>query len=145
MFTCPPSQGLLLPVISPLRRRSGRSPSYWPAGRQTRLQKPMSARKELHLQTFAGLRFEICSYVGSSTWDASAVKILHHVARGNATRTGEESAASTSLLFQQLGVTIRSYQARAALRRRVLRFKQPGSTAEGANRIKAMSARVNVI
>jgi hypothetical protein len=50
-----------------------------------------------------------------------------------------------SLLLQQLGVTIRLYQARAALRRRVLRFKQPGSTAEGANRIKAMSARVNVI
>ena len=73
------------------------------------------------------------------------MKILHHVARGVATHTGEKSAASTSLLFQQLGVTIRSYQARAAFRRRVLRFQQPDGTAEGANRIKAMSARVSVI
>ena len=81
----------------------------------------------------------------SGAWDAGAVKILHHVARAVAARTGEDSASCTSLLLQQLGVTIRSYQARAALRRPVLRFKQPGSIAEGANRIKAISARVNVI
>ena len=54
----------------------------------------------------------------SGTWDARAVKILHHVARAVATRTGEDSASCTSLLLQQLGVTIRSYRARAALRRR---------------------------
>ena len=36
----------------------------------------------------------------SGTWDAGAVKILHHVERAVATRTGEDSALCTSLLLQ---------------------------------------------
>ena len=79
--------------------------------------------KELHLQTSAaceaqGVKFVPMVAECSGAWDAGAVKILHHVARAVATRTGEDSASCTSLLLQQLGVTIRSYRARAALRRR---------------------------
>ena len=79
--------------------------------------------KELHLQMSAACEAQGVKLVPmvaecSGAWDAGAVKILHHVARAVATRTGEDSASCTSLLLQQLDVTIRSYRARAALRRR---------------------------
>ena len=126
MFTFPPSQELLLPVISPLRRCSGRSPSYWPAGRQTRLQKPMPIFRRLQFARLKNWNLFLCS----GTWDAAAVKFLHHVARGVATRTGKirlHAPASCSKtpgspfgrtrLEQRCGATCCALRSRAALQK----------------------------
>ena len=79
--------------------------------------------KELHLGTSAACQAQGVKFVPmvaecSGSWDAAALKILFHLACAVATRTGEDSATCSSLLLQQLCVSIRSYRARAALRRR---------------------------
>jgi hypothetical protein len=46
------------------------------------------------------------------------LKVLKHVAHAAAAKTGEELAVCYNQLLQELGTTIRSFRARAALRRR---------------------------
>lgn len=79
--------------------------------------------KEFHLRTAEacaaqGVKFVPLVAECSGAWDKGAMKIWSHLARAVAARTGEDSATSKNLLLQQLGVAIRSYRARAALRRR---------------------------
>ena len=54
----------------------------------------------------------------TGTWDKGAEVVLKHLARAVAARTGVESATTHAALFQELSVTVRSWRARAALRRR---------------------------
>ena len=52
-------------------------------------------------------------------WDAGPAIVLRHVARAVAARSGEEAGPLYSTLIQELSITICSYRARAALRRRL--------------------------
>jgi hypothetical protein len=79
--------------------------------------------KEHHLHTAQaceqqGVKFVPLIAESTGTWDPSTLKILKHVAHAAAAKTGEESAVCYNQLLQELGTTIRSFRARAALRRR---------------------------
>ena len=79
--------------------------------------------KELHLRTAQaceqqGVKFVPMVAECTGAWDPSALKVLKHVAHAVAAKTGEEPAACYNQLLQELGATIRSFRARAALRRR---------------------------
>jgi cytochrome c5 len=79
--------------------------------------------KELHLHTAQaceqqGIKFVPLVAECTGTWDPSALKVLKHVAHAAAAKTGEEPAVCYNQLLQELGTTIRSFRARAALRRR---------------------------
>ena len=79
--------------------------------------------KELHLHTAQaceqqGVKFVPLVAECTGTWDPSALKVLKHVAHAAAAKTGEEPAVCYNQLLQELGTTIRSFRARAALRRR---------------------------
>ena len=78
--------------------------------------------KELHLHTAQaceqqGVKFVPLVAECTGTWDPSALKVLKHVAHAAAAKTGEEPAVCYNQLLQELGTTIRSFRARAALRR----------------------------
>ena len=78
--------------------------------------------KELHLHTAQaceqqGVKFVPLLAECTGTWDPSALKVLKHVAHAAAAKTGEEPAVCYNQLLQELGTTIRSFRARAALRR----------------------------
>jgi len=51
-------------------------------------------------------------------WDAGASKVLKHIACAVAARTGEEADHMYGIFVQQLCIVVRSFRARAALRRR---------------------------
>ena len=79
--------------------------------------------KELHLHTAQaceqqGIKFVPLVAECTGTWDPSALKILKYVAHAAAAKTGAEPAVCYNQLLQELGTTIRSFRARAALRRR---------------------------
>ena len=50
--------------------------------------------------------------------EPKAATVLKHIARAVAARTGEEPDVVQASLLQELGVTVRSWRVRAALRRR---------------------------
>ena len=80
--------------------------------------------KESHLQTaqaceHQGVKFVPLVAECTGTWDPSALKVLKHVAHAVAAKSGDEPAACYNQLLQELCTTIRSFRARAALRRRV--------------------------
>ena len=80
--------------------------------------------KEGHLQTaqaceHQGVKFVPLVAECTGTWDPSALKVLKHVAHAVAAKSGDEPAACYNQLLQELCTTIRSFRARAALRRRV--------------------------
>ena len=54
----------------------------------------------------------------TGTWDKSAMTVLKNVAKAVAARTGEDPASTQAAILQELSVAIRSWRARAALRRR---------------------------
>ena len=54
----------------------------------------------------------------TGTWEPKAATVLKHIARAVAARTGEEPDVVQASLLQELGVTVRSWRVRAALRRR---------------------------
>ena len=54
----------------------------------------------------------------TGTWDEGGMAVLKHVAQAVAAQSGEDPVTCFSLLLQELGVAIRSFRARAALRRR---------------------------
>ena len=54
----------------------------------------------------------------TGTWDEGGMAVLKHVAQAVAAQSGEDPVTCFSLLLQELGVVIRSFRARAALRRR---------------------------
>lgn len=79
--------------------------------------------KRSHLNTAAaceaqGVKFVpmVAECIGA--WEDAASKVLKHLAQAVATQTGADSATCFGTLLQELGTTIRSYRARAALRRR---------------------------
>ena len=79
--------------------------------------------KENHLNTAQcceaqGIVFVPMVVESTGTWDKGAEVVLKHLARAVAARTGVESATTHAALFQELSVTVRSWRARAALRRR---------------------------
>ena len=79
--------------------------------------------KEQHLNTA-----EACSQQGVSFvpmvcettghWETGAARVLRHVAMAAAARSGEEAGGLHHRLLQELCVVVRSFRARAALRRR---------------------------
>ena len=91
-------------------------------------QKPLAAaaayarHKEAHLQTAEACRAQGVCFVpmvaeSTGAWDEGAMAVLKHVAQAVAAQSGEDPATCFSLLLQELGVAIRSFRARAALRR----------------------------
>ena len=54
----------------------------------------------------------------TGAWDTDPMIVLKYVAQAVAAQSGEDPTISSSLLLQELGVAIRSFRARAALRRR---------------------------
>ena len=54
----------------------------------------------------------------TGAWDPAATKILKHIAHAFAARTGADLATALGLLHQEACVCLRSWRARAALRRR---------------------------
>ncbi|CAK9023307.1 Retrotransposable element SLACS 132 kDa protein (ORF2) [Includes: Reverse transcriptase] [Durusdinium trenchii] len=79
--------------------------------------------KELHLRTAQaceqqGVKFVPMVAECTGAWDPSTLKVLKFVAHAVAAKIGEEPAACYNQLLQELGATIRSFRARAALRRR---------------------------
>ena len=51
-------------------------------------------------------------------WDVGAARVLRHIATAVAARTGELADKVHNTMLQELCVVIRSFRARAALRRR---------------------------
>jgi len=90
-------------------------------------QKPLAAaagyaEQKEHLQTAEACRAQGACFIpmvaeSTCAWDADAMIALKHVAQAVA-QSGEDPATCSSLLLQELGVAIRSFRARAALRRR---------------------------
>ena len=89
-------------------------------------QKPLAAaagyaEQKEHLQTAEACRAQGACFIpmvaeSTCAWDADAMIALKHVAQAVA-QSGEDPATCSSLLLQELGVAIRSFRARAALRR----------------------------
>ena len=94
------------------------------AGRATGAAAEAYARhKESHLDTARSCEHQGVSFVPmvaetTGTWDKSAMTVLKNVAKAVAARTGEDPASTQAAILQELSVTIRSWRARAALRRR---------------------------
>lgn len=79
--------------------------------------------KATHLQTHQvcqaqGVVFTPMVAESTGAWDAAALKVLKNISHALATHAGEEPAACYNRFLQELGVTIRAFRARAALRRR---------------------------
>ena len=79
--------------------------------------------KEQHLDTANACRTQGITFVPmvvetTGEWDAGASKVLKHIACAVAARTGEEADHTYGIFVQQLCVVVRSFRARAALRRR---------------------------
>jgi hypothetical protein len=94
------------------------------AGQQTGAAAAAYARhKESFLNTAqtcedAGVVFVPMVVESTGEWDSGAAIVLKHIARAVAARQGEEPGPLHAALLQELCVTVRSYRARAALRRR---------------------------
>ena len=54
----------------------------------------------------------------TGAWDTDPIIVLKYVAQAVTAQSGEDPTTCSSLLLQELGVAIRSFRARAALRRR---------------------------
>ena len=79
--------------------------------------------KELHLDTAQacaaqGAKFMPMVAECTGAWVPEALKVLKHVAHAAAPHSGEEPAVCYGLLLQELAVAIRTFRARASLRRR---------------------------
>ena len=79
--------------------------------------------KELHLDTAQacaaqGVKFMPMVAECTGAWAPEALKVLKHVAHAAAPHSGEEPAVCYGLLLQELAVAIRTFRARASLRRR---------------------------
>ena len=79
--------------------------------------------KRAHLDTAAacqaqGVRFVPLVVETSGAWEPEAAKVLVQIARAVASREGEDPAALHAELLQELSVAVRSFRAKAALRRR---------------------------
>ena len=79
--------------------------------------------KELHLDTAQacaaqGVKFMPMVAECTGAWAPEALKVLKHVAHAAALQSGEEPAVCYDLLLQELAVAIRTFRARASLRRR---------------------------
>ena len=94
------------------------------AGRATGAAAASYARhKEAHLDTAKccesqGIVFVPMVVETTGTWDKGAAVVLNHIARAVAARTGEDAGAAQTALMQELSVVVRTWRARAALRRR---------------------------
>lgn len=82
-----------------------------------------AVHKEQHLQTGAechrqGITFMPMVVESTGTWDAAAAKVLKHMAHAAAARSGSAPGEFFSALLQELCVVVRSWRARAVLRRR---------------------------
>ena len=94
------------------------------AGRATGAAAASYARhKEDHLDTaqcceFQGIVFVPMVVETTGTWEKGAAVVLNHIARAVAARTGEDAGAAQTALMQELSVVVRTWRARAALRRR---------------------------
>ena len=79
--------------------------------------------KELHLDTAQacaaqGVKFMPMVAECTGAWAPEALKVLKHVAHAAAPHSGDEPAVCYGLLLQELVVAIRTFRARASLRRR---------------------------
>ena len=94
------------------------------AGRATGAAAASYARhKEAHLDTAQccesqGIVFVPMVVETTGTWEKGAAVVLNHIARAVAARTGEDAGAAQTALMQELSVVVRTWRARAALRRR---------------------------
>ena len=79
--------------------------------------------KESYLQTGEACRSQGVQFVpmvieSTGAWDPAAMKILKHIAHAAASRAGIDPADSLNQLHQEASVCVRTWRARAALRRR---------------------------
>lgn len=79
--------------------------------------------KESHLNTAAlcasqGVAFVPMVAETTGLWETGAARVLRHIAAAAAARSGDSADIAYSTLLQELSVVIRSFRARAALRRR---------------------------
>ena len=94
------------------------------AGRATGAAADAYARhKESHLDTARSCEHQGVTFVPmvaetTGTWDTGAITVLKHVAKAVSARTGEDPASTQAAILQELSVAMRSWRARAALRRR---------------------------
>ncbi|CAL1135152.1 unnamed protein product [Cladocopium goreaui] len=80
--------------------------------------------KAQHLQTAAacegqGVRFQPMVFESTGAFDASTGQVLQQLARAVAARAGGDASELHGQLLQELCSTVRTFRARAALRRRV--------------------------
>ena len=57
-------------------------------------------------------------FFGTGAWDAVAAKVLKHLAYATAARSGATPGELHQSLLEELSVVVRSWRAKAALRRR---------------------------
>ena len=94
------------------------------AGRATGAAADADARhKESHLDTARSCEHQGVTFVPmvaetTGTWDKGTMTVLKHVAKAVSARTGEDPASTQAAILQELSVAMRSWRARAALRRR---------------------------
>ena len=82
-----------------------------------------AAHKEQHLNTGAECRRQGVSFTPmvvetTGAWDAAAAKVLKHLAYATAARSGTTPGELHQSLLEDLSVVVRSWRAKAALRRR---------------------------
>ena len=80
-------------------------------------------QKESHLGTAQACALQGVAFVPmvvetTGHWDVGAARVLRHIANAVAARTGEMAELVHNTMLQELCVVVRSFRARAALRRR---------------------------